>query len=146
MSAVMSGVFRIGRNAEVRHTAGGTPVTTLSLAYDYGNKDQDGKRPTQWIEAGLWNERAVSLSEHLIQGRRIWCVLDDVHIAQFNKRDGTPGHKMAARIGNLHILFEGQQTGAPQGRDQQAPPAREPRPQRAPAPARDAELDDDIPF
>ena len=56
--AHLAGVFRIGRDAEVRHTAKGDSVANLSLAYNYGQKGSDGKRPSQWIDGSLWGKRA----------------------------------------------------------------------------------------
>ena len=37
------GLARIGRDAEIRHTAGGDAVASLSLAFTYGRKGEDGK-------------------------------------------------------------------------------------------------------
>ena len=45
--ATLIGLFILGRDAEVRRTSGGDPVATLSLAYNYGRKGADNKRPTQ---------------------------------------------------------------------------------------------------
>ena len=51
---IMTGLMRLGRDAELRYTSDGIPVTTLSLAYNYGKPDQQGgSRPTTWIKASL---------------------------------------------------------------------------------------------
>ena len=49
----MIGMMRLGRDAELRYTPNNEPVTNLSLAYTHGKAGQDGKRPTQWIDATL---------------------------------------------------------------------------------------------
>ena len=49
----MIGMMRLGRDAELRYTPNNEPVTNLSLAYAHGKAGQDGKRPTQWIDATL---------------------------------------------------------------------------------------------
>ena len=40
------GLARIGKDAEVRYTPGGTAVANVSLAFTFGKKGDDGKRPT----------------------------------------------------------------------------------------------------
>lgn len=145
---VMTGVFRLGRDAEVRYLndENRTPVATLSLAYNYGRKGEDGKRPTQWIDAGLWGERANKLAPLLERGRAIFCVLEDVHIETWTKQDGTTGHKLAARVGNIELV-----SSRPAGSESDdrpaadAPAARSPAPRKPSAETRGFD-DDDIPF
>ena len=56
------GIARLGRDAEIRHTASGKQVASLALAYDYGMKDDGtGKKPTQWVSASLWGDQAGRL-------------------------------------------------------------------------------------
>ena len=149
--AQLFGMARIGRDAEVRYTQGGDAVASVSLAFDYGKKGQDGKRPTQWVDASLWGQRAETLAPYLLKGSRITVTLDDVHIETFQRQDGTQGHKLVGRISNLEF------GGAPQREHQDAPPpARQPPPQNQyatqrggqnPRPATNlADMDDDIPF
>lgn len=150
-NTIMAGLFRIGRDAEVRYTANSDAVATLSLAYDYGNKkNAEGYLPTQWIDAGLWGKRAESLAEHLKKGTLIYAVLEDVHIETFDKRDGGQGFKLAARVQNVGFTGKPQHSGdhqegdAPRDqRPQQAQPARQ---ASARAPAGFENMDDDIPF
>ena len=51
---ILTGLARIGKDAELRYTASNEPVANISLAFNYGRKGDDGKRPTQWIEASMW--------------------------------------------------------------------------------------------
>ena len=39
------GLARLGRDAEIRTTSQGESVATLALAFSYGRKGSDGKRP-----------------------------------------------------------------------------------------------------
>lgn len=149
MSAVMTGVFRIGRDAEVRFIPSGEAVSNLSLAYNYGRRDGDGKQPTQWIEAGLWGDRAEKLAQHLTKGKAVFCVIEDLHIETFKKADGTPGQKLAGRVQRLDFV-------GPRESSDRASPAPSAAPRGAPAPTRGAppkapasgfdDMDDDIPF
>ena len=47
------GLARLGRDAEIRTTSNGEQVATLALAFSYGRKGSDGKRPTQWVDGAL---------------------------------------------------------------------------------------------
>lgn len=142
----LTGVARLGRDIEIRQTANGTAVASLSLAYEYGQRDHEGKRATQWIDATLWGEQAIKLQAHLIKGTVLTVAMRDVRIEAFTRRDGTPGTKLAATIQSLEFT--------PRQREKEASstPAA-PRPPRAasakaaPAMANDpAPFDDDIPF
>jgi single-strand DNA-binding protein len=106
------GVFNIGQDAELRYMPNGEPVLNMSLAYNYGQKDSEGKRPSQWIDAALFGKRAESLKEHMTKGTKIYAVLDDPRLETYQKKDQTTGTKMVARVASLE--FAGgprQQTG-----------------------------------
>ena len=132
---MLAGLARLGRDMEVRYTQAGEAVGTLSLAYNYGKKGSDGKRPTQWIDAALWGDRVDKLGQYLLKGKLLYVVLDDVHIETYEKKDGTTGSALRARVGQIE--FAG-------GKDdeQQARPAK---PEKA-AGGGAAALDDDVPF
>lgn len=104
--AKMYGLARIGRDAEVRVTQGGDPVASLSLAFNYGRKDQQGNRPTQWVDGALWGKRAEALAPYLEKGTLIFVELEDVHIETFDGRSG-PGHKLAGRVTNIEFAGGG---------------------------------------
>lgn len=127
--ANISGIFRIGNDPQLKHTASGDYVISLSLAYNYGMKPQDGNRPTQWLDASLWGKRAEALAQYLTKGSQIYAVISDPHIEEYQKRDGTAGVKIAGRIDAIEFASS---------------PSAAPAPRQAPAPAR--QYKDDIPF
>ena len=145
------GLARLGRDAELRTIPSGESVANLSLAYDYGKKDPStGKRATQWVDGTLWGKQAEALAQYLTKGRMICVTLEDLHIEEFEGRNGA-GVKLAARVSNLQLAGGGENTGgqnaAPQQR--QAAPASAPPPRQAPAPRPASgfdDMDDDIPF
>jgi len=115
------GLFRLGRDAELRTTANGDSVASMALAYNYGRRDDSGKQPTQWLDAALWGERASKLAEYLT------------------------GVKLTGRIGMLEFAGD-RAASAPR-----AAPAPAPRAPAAPRPAPGAgsgfdDMDDDIPW
>ncbi len=140
--ATLTGLFTLGRDAELRTTANGDPVASLALAYNYGRKGQDGKTPSQWVDGALWGERAQKLAEHLTKGTQFYMQLDDLHVETYDKRDGGQGVKLVGRVGQLEFT-RGQSNGQR--------PAATPKPTPAPSPAASTgsgfdDMDDDIPF
>lgn len=139
--AKLFGLARIGRDAEIRHTANQDAVCSLSLAFAWGKKDASGKRPTQWVDGSLWGKRAEALAPYLLKGTLIAVTLDEVHIETYQGANGA-ATKLAGKV--LDIELAGSPAAAP------APtpaPAPRPAPRPAPAPAPNfADMDDDIPF
>ena len=136
------GLARIGRDAELRKTQSGESVIGLSLAFSYGRKGDDGRRPTQWVDATLWGKRAEALAPYLQKGGLVSVSLEEVRIETFTGKNGE-GHKLAARVVDIEL--------AGGSKDSSAAPA----PQRPPAPPRTApalassgfqDVDDDVPF
>ena len=135
------GVARIGRDVEVRFTAQGEAVASLSLAFSYGRKGQDGKQPTQWVDAALWGKRAEALAPYLAKGHQIGVTLEDVHIETYTGRNGE-GHKLVARVLDVQLIG-GQAAVAASAAS--ARPAAQPA-QPALAGSGFDDMDDDIPF
>lgn len=110
--ATLTGLFTLGKDADVRQTNSGESVATLSLVYNYGKK-QDGQQPSQWIRATLWGARAQSLAQYLTKGKQISAVLQDVHIREYES-NGKTGTSLEARIMDLEFTrgkSEGQDSG-----------------------------------
>lgn len=147
--AQLFGLARLGRDAEVRFTQAGKPVATLALAFSYGKKE-NGQRPSQWVDAALWGDRAEALAPYLLKGQQLSVTVDDVHIETFPKNDGTQGHKLTWRVSNIEFAGSPpQQNGQSQPAAQAAPrqQAQQPRQQSQPQPAPNYDsFDDDIPF
>jgi len=141
--AQLFGLARLGRDAEVRHTPQGDAVCNLSLAFSYGKRDPNTKeRPTQWVDASLWGQRAESLAPYLLKGTLLSVTLDDIHIEEYQTRDGRAGSKIVGRVSSIEFAAR-----PPEQKQQQQrvdPPARSEPPAR-PAPSL-ADMDDDIPF
>jgi len=132
------GLARIGKDAEVRYTPGSTAVANVSLAFTYGKKGDDGKRPTQWVDASLWGQRAESLAPYIKKGGQIVAYLEDVSIQTYVKGDGTSATKMVARLVDLEFVAGGEQASSQ--------PKPQPKPQPAPADSGFDDFPDDVPF
>ena len=105
--ATLSGLFRIGRDAEIRHAPSGDAVINLSLAYNYGPRKDD---KTQWIEASLWGKLAEALVPYLKKGGQIYAIIEDPHIETFQGKNGE-GVKLAGRV--LKIELAGSKSDVP---------------------------------
>ncbi len=131
--AHMIGLMRLGRDVEVRYTQSGDAVANLSLAFDYGKKGDDGKRPTTWIEAALWGKRADALAPHLLKGTLVSVVLGDPHIETYEGKNGT-GYKIKANVIELEFAGGGKDRG-------EQPTQKESRPAH-----KSGDTEDDVPF
>ena len=134
------GLARIGRDAELRTTQDGTAVASLSLAMDYRNGRE---KAVQWTDGALWGKPAEALAQYLVKGKLVCVTLDDVHIAEFERRDGTAGTKLVGRVSKLELAGGGERS---EERAEQRPAPR-PAPQRTVPQATGFDgMDDDIPF
>lgn len=128
--STMTFVGRLGRDAELKYTPNGDAVINLAVAYNYGRKGQDGKKPSQWVDAALFCKRAEALAQYLVKGTQLFLVLDDVHVNQFTKSDGTPSASLKGTVQKIDFVGSAPQQSAPvpqpsrqQPPKQSAPPA-----------------------
>ena len=117
--AQLFGMARLGRDAEVRFTNNGDPVASLSLAFNYGKKGADGKRPTQWVDGSLWGKRAEALAPYLLKGTMLAVTLEDVRIETYKTQSGE-GHKLAGNVTQVE-LAGGNQSATPEQPARSAP-------------------------
>lgn len=122
---------RLGRDSELKYTSEGMAYLSLNVAYNYGRRDGEGNRPTQWVQATMWGKQAEALSPHLTKGSGVLLTLEDVHINEYQKSDGSTGSALRGRV----IKFEfgmnsprsdsNQQQSAPQPTQQQQQPVQQ---------------------
>lgn len=140
------GLARVGRDVEVRNTTGGDAVASVSLAFSYGRKGDDGKKPTQWVDGALWGKRAEALAPYLTKGTLVTVALEDAHIETFQKQGGGDGVKLAARITAIDLAGGGQQQAAPQPKPQPQRQTPQQRAQQVPAAGGFDDMHEDVPF
>lgn len=150
----LTDIGRIGRDAELRYTTGQNPtaVVALTLACDYGRKGQDGKKPTQWVEAVIFGKQTEAMEPYLVRGQLMHFTIDDAHIEEFKRGDGTPGYKLTGKV--IAIKFAGSPPqGVQQNQQNQQPRQQQRTQQQAPQQSQQGtngpdydSFDDDIPF
>jgi len=102
---LMVGVARIGNDPVARYTPDGKAVMDISLAFDYGRKGGDGRRPTQWINAAMWGDRVEKLQPYLSKGSQVFVTLSEPHIETYDKKDGSgQGFSLRARVTELEFV------------------------------------------
>ena len=140
---ILSGYVCLGRDAELRYTPNDVAVCNLALAYSYGQKGTDGKKPTQWVDAVLWGKQAEALQQYLLKGTKLAVVINDVHEESYTTQAGETRTKLVGKLIDLDFIGSGQgQQGQQQSQPQQKPA--ETRQPAANLPYED--YDDDIPF
>jgi single-strand DNA-binding protein len=142
--AQLTGLFTLGRDAETRVTQSGTTVIQLAIAYNYGRKGDDGKKPTQWVRASMFGKQAEALAPHLTKGKQVSLVVRDLHIATFQKQDGTTGTSLEG-IADFDDFARGNPIGGDAPRQAAPPPQQRQAPAPRPASGFD-DMDDDIPY
>ncbi len=139
-------VGNLGRDAEMRFTAGGTPVATVSLATTERFKDRDGnqKEDTQWHRIVIWGKTAESLHEYLTKGKQIY-VEGRIQTREWTDKEGKQAKTTEIRADRIVLLGSaggGGERRAP--RERYAESGAESGPSDT-SPV-DAPHDDDIPF
>ena len=142
--ATLTGLFTLGRDAETRVTQNGMTVITLAVAYNYGRKGDDGKKPSQWVRASMFGKQAEALIPYLTKGKQVSLVIRDLHIATFQKQDGSTGTSLEGVAD-----FDDFARKPKEGGDAPAP-AQKPAPRPAPPPSAGSGFDEfdgsDVPF
>jgi single-strand DNA-binding protein len=137
-------VGNLGRDAEMRFTAGGTPVATVSLATTEKWKDRDGqaKEDTQWHRIVIWGKTAESLHEYLTKGKQIY-VEGRIQTREWTDKEGKPAKTTEIRADRIVLLGGGGGGGPRASRDRYAEGGHDAGADMTPV---DAPQDDDIPF
>ena len=140
-------VGNLGRDAEMRFTAGGTPVATVSLATTERFNDREGnkKEDTQWHRIVIWGKTAESLHEYLTKGKQIY-VEGRIQTREWTDKEGKPAKTTEIRADRIVLLGGGGGGGGPRaagGRERHAET-----PEAAPSDSGpvDTPSDEDIPF
>ena len=133
-------VGNLGRDAELRYTAGGAAVATLNLATTEVWNDKQGQKQekTEWHRVVLWGKQAESLKEYLVKGKKIY-VEGRLQTRQWDDKDGNKRYTTEIKADRITLLGSG---GGRSSMDRG-----ESHPSGAPEdPPMEPITDDDIPF
>jgi single-strand DNA-binding protein len=67
-------IGRLGKDPELKYTAGGTPMARFTLATDEGFKDRSGEQQkrTEWHTIIAWGKLAEICGEYLTKGKQVY--------------------------------------------------------------------------
>ena len=136
-------VGNLGRDAELKFTAGGQPVSSFSLATTekYTSKDGEKKETTEWHRIVLWGKTAEVLQEYLVKGKQIY-VEGKLSTREWQDKDGNKRKSTEVNAQRVVLLGGGRGNGAGRSREQHEEPGEVARG----AQAANAPGEDDIPF
>ncbi len=82
-------IGHLGRDAEMRYTPSGAPVTTFTLAVNRGRRGPDGQwiHETDWFRVICWNRLAEFADQYLKRGTRVY-VDGRLQIRRYTGNDG----------------------------------------------------------
>src|SRR5690606_34568949 len=124
---VFTGIGRLGRDAEVRHTQAGTPITTFAVAIEDGWGEN---KTTTWFDCAMFGERGEKIASYIRKGDRIG-ITGSIRLDTYTTRDGVEKSKVALRVQDVTLLSGKQDAPRQQAPRQQAPRQQAPR-QQAP--------------
>lgn len=79
----------LGRDAEMRYTANGTPVVSFSIATTerYKNRDGEQKENTQWHRIVCWGKTGEAIVDYLKKGKQV-LVEGRIETRKWTDKDG----------------------------------------------------------
>jgi single-strand DNA-binding protein len=113
-------IGNLGKDAEMRYTPAGTPVTTFSMATNRAYKGTDGQqvKETTWFRVSVFGKTAENLTQYLTKGKM---VLVEGHLTpdkktggprMWQKQDGTWGASFDVFANNIKLMPSGQRAEA----------------------------------
>lgn len=92
---LFSCIGRVGKDAVVRHAAGGDAVASFSVAVDSGFGD---KKKSFWLDCSFWGKRAETVGPMIKKGDRIGLT------GEMATRDHEGKTYLTLRVGDVTLL------------------------------------------
>lgn len=92
-------VGRLGADAELKTTQGGTQVCSFSVAEDIGYGDS---KKTQWIKCALFGKRAGSLVSYLTKGTTVE-VIGRPQVNVWKDKQGEPRGNIEVAVSDINL-------------------------------------------
>lgn len=102
-------VGHLGRDPEVRFTAGGTTVANFTLATNDVWTDKAGEKQerTEWHRIVVWGKQAEIMGEYLSKGKQVY-VEGSLQTREWNDRDGNKRQTTEIRAQRVIMLGRGE--------------------------------------
>jgi single-strand DNA-binding protein len=135
-------IGNLGRDPELRRTAGGTAVAnfTLATSESWTNRNGEREKSTEWHRIVCWAKLAEFASEYLTKGKQIY-VEGRLQTREWEDREGVKRRTTEVNARTIQLLGrKGEYGDSPGGYAGDAGGSAEP------SAAPDLPADDDIPF
>lgn len=105
-------VGHLGQNPDLRYTAKGNPVATLSLATNKEIKTADGltREETHWHKATLWGKRAEVCAKYLTKGSRVY-LEGELQMKTWTDKEGSARKSAEILVDDIKFLGGSHQSG-----------------------------------
>lgn len=103
----------LGHEPELRYTAKGNAVLTLSLATHREFKNSEGGRTeeTHWHKATIWGKRAETCAKYLVKGSRVY-VEGELQMKSWTDKDGKTRKSAEIFVDDLKFMGGTRRNGA----------------------------------
>lgn len=107
-------IGNLGNDPDLRHTAGGVPVASFSLAVSRKwTKDGQEQEKTTWFRVSVWNEQANAVHKYLSKGRQVMVVGEIEEPRVFTDKSGNARASLEVKAQNVKFLGQkGDSNGA----------------------------------
>jgi single-strand DNA-binding protein len=108
-------IGNVGKDPEMRFTAGGDAVTSFSVATNKKYTDKNGQKveETTWFRVAAWGKQAELANQYLKQGSVVYIEGELVSDREtggpkiFTRKDGTPGAAFEIKMKEMTFLPSG---------------------------------------
>jgi single-strand DNA-binding protein len=110
MFAQVTIVGNLGKDAEMRYTPGGKPVTSFSVAVSEKRGDNE---ETTWWRVSCWDRLAEVAGQYLTKGSKVLVVGNRIKVRTYvDKGDETKASLEVTAIDIKFLSTKGEQTGS----------------------------------
>lgn len=98
-------VGNLGRNPEMRYTAGGTPVVHFPVATNrrWTDAEGNGQEETTWFRVTVWGKQAEVCNQYLEKGRLVLAD-GEIRTSQYEDQQGVTRQSWELRAANVRFL------------------------------------------
>lgn len=109
-------IGNLGKDAELRYTASGTPVASCRIATTERYNDRDGnkKEDTQWHDIVIWGKTAEAIHTYLVKGKQIY-VEGRLQTRKWTDKEGKDRYNTEVRADRVVLLGGGGGGGGAMG-------------------------------
>jgi len=116
------GIFRLGKDPEIRYSPAGMAVANFSGASDYSRKvDDEWKKETEWTRMVAFGKTAERIGEQLLKGSLIY-VEGRLKTNKWDDKDGVTKYSTDVIVNVINFL-DGYTKKSYEGNDEQQAPA-----------------------